>query len=394
MTTRPDPAAPLSRSAYRRALAPDLDLRPRPGDRLVALHLLAHVGLALGLGALAAAKAATWPLSALALLALPAGHSLMVAAFAAHELGHGAARFPKPVRALLVQLGWTFAIFATPTTQHHAHNQRHHKLTNTPRDPDRRLTLEELRVAKADGVAPWLFPNGAHPIPGALVGFAMSVFGYHTSLFWHSVLRTGELYDLELTDRARRRAIAEACFNGGVQLALFAASGFAGGMALYLALTYWVGASLAGAYIATNHLLCGLSDEAEQDELAAGVSLRMPEWLDRLHLRFSHHVEHHLFPGAAHGALPAVRAALEARFPERFQTLTWGEALRRLLRAPLAVADKNTLAHPDGSGARRVDFPSRDEGPFEPALTPTLLRARREAARAPDAEREPEPEVA
>lgn len=356
---------PLSRQTYRRAILPELDLSPQRRDLGVVVHLLVHLTLLVGVGLTAALHASVWPLWAIALLALPAGHSVMVAAFAAHELGHGAVRMPRRVRSVLVHLGWTFTIFATATTQNRAHNQLHHKEEASRRDPDRRLTRAEILEARGEHVVPWIFPSSAHPITGALFGFAASVFGYHVSLFWHSVLRTGQLYDLQLSAAQRRRAILEGASNGAVQIGLFALSDFSGAMALYLALTYFVGASLAGAYIATNHLLCGhVEDPRQSDVLATTVSLRVPAWLDVLHLRFSHHVEHHLFPGAPASVLPQVRRALLRRFPERFVILGWGEALRMLLRSPIAIESSNTLVHADGTGARRVDHPVFYEGSF------------------------------
>ena len=356
---------PLSRQTYRRAILPELDLSPRRRDLGVVAHLFVHLALLVGLGITAALHAAAWPLWAIALLAIPAGHSVMVAAFAAHELGHGAVRMPRRVRSVLVHLGWTFTIFATATTQNRAHNQLHHKEEASRRDPDRRLTRAEILEAGGEHLVPWIFPSSAHPITGAIFGFATSVFGYHTSLFWHSVFRTQQLYDLRLSAAQRRRAILEGASNGGVQVALFALSGFSGAMALYLALTYFVGATLAGAYIATNHLLCGhVEDPRRSDVLATTVSLRVPAWLDFLHLGFSHHVEHHLFPGAPASVLPQVRRALLRHFPERFVILGWGEALRLLLRSPIAIESSNVLVHADGTGARRVDFPVFDEESF------------------------------
>lgn len=305
-----------------------------------------------------------WPLWTVPLVALVTGHSTMLVAFASHEILHGAGALPRWLRAMLSQIGWTFALFATPTVQHYAHNRLHHKRENTERDPDRRLTAEEIRLAKAEHIGTWLFPNARHPIASALVGFGMSVFAYHMSLFWHSVLRTDELYDVRLSSRDRRRVVLEGIWNATWWIGLWALGGFSGPMALYLALTYWFGATGAGLYIATNHLLCGLSGEAQRDPLASTVSLRLPAWIDALHLRFSHHVEHHLFPHASYRDLPAVRRALRARFPDRYQELSWGEALRRLLTTPLALQDKNTTVHPDGSGATRLLFPSHDEGPL------------------------------
>jgi fatty acid desaturase len=243
----------------------------------------------------------------------------------------------------------------------------HHTVENTPRDPDRRITLDEIRLAKAEGLGVWLFPNSRHPMASALTGFAMSVFSYHMSLFWHSVLRTSEIYDMRLDARNRRNAILQALGNCAAQLAVLALSGWSWRMVAFLALQYFVGASGAGLYIATNHLLCGMTDEAHRDPLANTVSLAVPRWVDFLHLSFSHHVEHHVFPGASYHSLPAIRRALRQEFPERYRLLSWGDALRTLLGLPLVVLDKNTLVHPTGLAPRRVPFPSHDEGVFSTA---------------------------
>ena len=48
------------------------------------------------------------------------------------------------------------------------------------------------------------------------------------------------------------------------------------------------------SYIATNHMLRPLVDS--DDPLDNTLSLRTHWLVDALHWRFSHHVEHHLFP--------------------------------------------------------------------------------------------------
>jgi fatty acid desaturase len=362
----PDKQRPMRAAEYRRRIAHLVDVRAQQKSQAAVLHLVAHVALLLSIDVWVAMHLASVPLPVLALLGLLAGHSVMVAAFAAHEIGHGAGAMPVWLRKLWLQLGYAPAVFAVPTVQRKAHNQLHHTIENTPRDPDRRITLDEIRVARAEGIGVWLFPNSRHPIASAVTGFAMSVFSYHLSIFWHSVLRTGEIYDMRLDARNRRNAVLQALCNLALQLGLVALSGFSWLMVAFLALQYFVGASGAGLYIATNHLLCGMADEAHRDPLANTVSLAVPRWVDFLHLSFSHHVEHHVFPGASYHSLPAIRRALQQEFPDRYRLLSWPAALRTLLGLPLVVLDKNTLVHPSGLAPQRVPFPSHDEGRFAP----------------------------
>ncbi len=348
----------MKAAEYHKELAREVDPGSVRRDRSALVHLASHFAVALGLGIFAALHAASaWPLPLTLLLAAVAGHSIAVLAFAAHEVTHGGTPIrSRPLRLLAETAGWSFALFTTPSLQRRAHNEMHHHLANTHPDPDRRLTLDELRkIGFAARIATWLAPNSRHPVVSGIFGFSFSVFAYHTSLLVNTLFRTGEIYDMRLARRARVRLVAELMLNVGLHVSLFALAGFALPMAAYLAAVYFVGTSIAGAYIATNHLLCGQSDD-EHDPLAHTVSLRVPAWLDFLHLHFSLHVEHHLYPSLPHGALPRVREALRARFPDRYHELTFPKALRTLLGTPLAMHGHDTVGHGDGTGARPILF--------------------------------------
>ncbi len=326
----------MTASEYRAALADRLDAEAFGQDRGVLVHLAVHLAIVLACAWAAATHAALWPLWALLALGAVAGHSVGIAAFAAHEIGHGAVLAPSFLRALAEHLGWLFALFATPTLMQRAHNGMHHGFANTPRDPDRRPNLAEI-----DQVGPWvaramtwLFPNRRHPVASAILGFSAAICSYHVHLLVHTLGRTGTRYDVALGPGKRRQVLLEFCSNAGAYLGLWAASGWHPAMAAFLSLMYVTATTLDGLYIATNHTLTGQADE--HDPLAQTVSLRVPEWLDVLHLRFSHHTEHHVYPHAGPRHYPAIRTALRERFPDRYLELTWPEALGRLLASPVA----------------------------------------------------------
>ena len=117
----------------------------------------------------------------------------------------------------------------------------------------------------------------------------------------------------------------------------------------------FVATTVDGLYIATNHLLASQTDR--HDPVAQTVSLAVPAWMDFLHLRFSHHTEHHLYPGAGPANYPAVRQALMTHCPDRYHRLSFATALRTLLSCPVAIDTPDSLAHPDGSGSRTVPVP-------------------------------------
>jgi fatty acid desaturase len=344
----------MTPAQYREVLDPIVRPEKFGRDRAVLWHLAAHSTVIVGLGLLAAHVAAVWPIWAILGLAVVAGHSVGLAAFAAHEIGHGAVMKPGPLRAICETLGWLFALFATPTLMQRAHNGMHHGFANTPRDPDRRPNLDEIAMVPpvVASAMTFLFPNRRHPLISAVLGFSAAICSYHIHLLVHSVQQIGTRYDMGLPASKRRRVLAEFALNLSAYVALWLLSGRHPAMIAYLWLMYATATTLDGLYIATNHTLTGQADV--HDPVAQTVSLRIPAWLDVLHLRFSHHTEHHLYPHAGPKHYPAIRAALREKFPDRYQEMTWGQALGELVQSPLALAGTHALCDPDGASPRQV----------------------------------------
>jgi fatty acid desaturase len=118
-------------------------------------------------------------------------------------------------------------------------------------------------------------------------------------------------------------------------------------------LPIWIGYSGAMFYIYTNHLLCQMT--SINDPLLNSVSLRMPKIFDLLHLNFSYHTEHHIFPGINSDYYPMVRELLQTHYPDRFNLLDVGMAWKLLLNSPRHYKDENTLT--DWSGEKTVICP-------------------------------------
>ena len=343
---------------YRRDIKDLFTLDDYKNDLGSVAHLLVHFAIIVVSLTSAALNVDAWPWYATLACGVIAGHSGMVASFAGHEIGHGGGRMPLFIRRFLELLGWTFVLFATPTTQRKAHNVLHHGNANSPIDPDRRLMLSETEpLGESVGILEWLIPNVRHPILTRIWGFSFMIFSYHNSLLVHSLFRTGEIYDIRLGEKPRVNAMMEFTWNVGVYFALWALSGFSGIMLATLVLTYFTLSTMAALYITTNHLLSGLI-EGGNDPLATTVSVKVPAWIDFLHLNFSHHTEHHLYPTASYRALPVIKAALCERFPETYRELEWKEAIRYLMASPIVMKDANTYSHLDGSGDQTVYFPT------------------------------------
>ena len=126
-------------------------------------------------------------------------------------------------------------------------------------------------------------------------------------------------------------------------------------------LPLWIGYARAMAYIYTNHLLCPLTET--NNPLANTLSLRVPRILDLLHLNFSHHVEHHIFPGLNSSYYPLVRTLLLKHYPDHYQLLAGSEAWRRLLSTPRHYRGATTLVNWNGDRTAPVLLAAPPDGP-------------------------------
>ena len=73
------------------------------------------------------------------------------------------------------------------------------------------------------------------------------------------------------------------------------------------------------SFILTNH---SLSPRVEiNDPLVSGLSVTTPRWIEWITLRFGYHVEHHLFPAMSSRHARKVRDLVDARWPERYQSM-------------------------------------------------------------------------
>ena len=101
---------------------------------------------------------------------------------------------------------------------------------------------------------------------------------------------------------------------------------------------------IGSSYILVQHLLCPLTDKNDPLENTLGVTT-LP-FLDRIHFRFSHHVEHHFFPEMNHVELPQLRKLLMADYPNRYRCMSHLRALTLLLTTPRVYQDQATLWDP------------------------------------------------
>jgi fatty acid desaturase len=324
-------------SSYAREVRPSLPahvFEPVP-SRLAWLTL--HVALIVaGTVALAHGWGGWW---AAPLYALVIGHSFAGCAFVGHETLHGAVLRNRFGRALV---GWiSFLPFTlSPRLWVAWHNKTHHGHTmDAAIDPDAYPTLEKFQREPLTRVAD--FFSFGRSRPAGIVTLLLGFTGQSTQMLWRWAPAPG---GMEAGDR--RLAIAETV----------------AGWAVWAAVAWWLGPvkfvfafvlplmmanAIVIGYILTNHSLSPLTEV--NDPLVNSMTVTVPSLVQRLHLNFGLHVEHHLFPSMSSHYAPLVREQLLARWPDRYQSLPLMTALWQLARTP-RVYSSDTVLHDPRTG--------------------------------------------
>jgi len=267
---------------------------------------------------------------------LAVGNSYASMLLLAHEAMHGALVRSRRLQNAIACIG--FAPFLiSPTLWRVWHNEVHHGHTNEiDRDPDL-FASEAMHESMKMSRLALRFAPGAGGILSAVAPLVW--FCAHGQIvLWFLASR---MRGFERLNRHRAKT----------EVLLFAAG--------WAALAWWIGAAQAPiailapmavgncvlmSYIATNHLMRPLV--RTPDPLRSSMSVRTWPPFDRMHFRFSHHVEHHLFPAMSGAELPRVRQWLLAEASGAYVCPGHWRALWWLYRTPRTYRDETTLVDP------------------------------------------------
>lgn len=325
-------------SFYVRELKPALPPEAFEPARTRLLWLPVHLAaIVLGIVAIARGWVAGWSALPVSLLI---GASFAGLTFLAHETLHGAVVRGRATRRWLG--GCCFLPFMISARLWIAwHNVVHHGNTNGSADPDAYPRLEQYRESRTIRIlTDHLGPGG-----GRVNGLLSLVIGFTVqSAHMLFVSRARGM----LSAREQRLALIES----GLALAGWSALGWAIGwqaFAFAYVLPLVVANTVVMGFILTNHALSPLTKV--NDPLLNSLSVTTPGWIEWLTLRFGFHVEHHLFPWMSSRHAPLVRELVRERWPERYQSMPLGRALRVLHRTGRVYKGDTTL----------VDVPGGDE---------------------------------
>lgn len=353
----------ISQAEYVKKLRPFLPPEAFQPDRSKLWILIINL-LILILGWAIAAHLDQWSVYLLWLylpLAILMGNSVIVLLFSSHDLMHGSVIKNSRISQVFSLLGLAM-LWMPPSLWKTVHNKVHHNQTNSFADPDRNYLYQQPNTWGKWIQDCFVPSNEVSPI-GLILGMA-TAWGVHTFRNQTSVLffnRDSVDYvpaAFTVSPKTRWTIAGELLIVSLLHLAILAYLDF---HPLKLVLGYFlpIGLGYAGVmfYIYTNHMLCRMTDI--NDPLVNSISIRVPKLFDCLHLNFSYHVEHHLFPGINSDYYPIVQDLVRLHYPDRSDyVLEAKTAWQLLLNTPRHYLDENTFTN--WSGEQSVTCPLSD----------------------------------
>jgi fatty acid desaturase len=290
-------------------------------------------------------------------LALIMGNSIITLLFSTHDLMHGSVIKKSRWSYIISFLGLSM-LFMPPTQWKTLHNLVHHNHTNALTDPDRSYLyqqpntwgkrIQNLFVPSSEVNPFWL-------TVGMAGSWAVHDFRNLTSVLLFNRPSVDYVPSAFTVSQKDRLIIAfELLGIMAIHLSILAYLSFA---PLKIAFVYLLPIAIGHAgsmfYIYTNHFLCRMT--SVNDPLMNTLSLRVPKLVDWLHLNFSYHTEHHIFPSLNSDYYPLVQELIQTHYPERMNLLDAGEAWHLLMTTPRYYQDEVNLT--DSLGKTSVSCP-------------------------------------
>jgi fatty acid desaturase len=266
--------------------------------------------------------------------------------FSSHDLMHTKS-VKNPYTLRIVSLLGLAMLWTPPTLWKNVHNRIHHNKTNALGDPDRNFLYQQPNTW-GKWIQNLLIPsqtvNPCWLMIGMVSAWSISTFRNLTSV----LLFSGEDVHyvpaaFQVCSKERREIAFEFLIIFTLHVSILSYLQFD---ALKLVLSYFLPIALGYAgiifYVYTNHMLCRMTNL--NDPLRNSISIKVPKLFDLLHLNFSYHAEHHIFPGLNSDYYPLVQDLIKTYYPERSHYILGArEAWWMLLHTPRHYKDETTF---------------------------------------------------
>ncbi|WP_019498750.1 fatty acid desaturase family protein [Pseudanabaena sp. PCC 6802] len=278
-------------------------------------------------------------------LSVVMGNSVIVLLFSSHDLMHGSVVKNYFWQRSICLLGLSM-LWMPPTLWQAVHNRVHHNKTNSLADPDRNYLYSQPNTWGKwiqNLFVPSLLVNPVWLIAGMATAWGIYAFRNLTAVLLFNQ-ESVDYVPAAFTVRPKERAAiaGEFLLICAIHLSIWFYLQFD---AIELLLGYFlpIGLGYSGIifYVYTNHMICPMTEV--NDPLANSVSIGVPKFFDLLHLNFSYHTEHHIFPALNSDYYPIVQELLRTHYPERFHYLSASEAWHLLRHTPRHYQDARTF---------------------------------------------------
>ena len=303
------------------------------------------------------------------LLALLMGHSFAVLAFLAHEILHGTVVRQRWLQSLTAGI-CLLPHCLPPDVWRTWHNRFHHGYTGIAgKDPDSFGDPVLYRRSKFLHTILTFLPGSGYLRSGF---YFLFYFTFHVLfvLFLHS-----KKYNY-WTKQKRNRQLRLFALEVGFWVTIAVAVGPVNFFFIYL-LPLMVANTIQMLYVTTNHWLCdGEDHDHHSDPLKNSLSVKLPRFIDWLHLNTSYHTEHHLGPTINPRHAPLVYQSMVARHGKRCRRLPLFRILMMTYRTPRVHLSGSELVNID-NGAVFSTLGAEGEAPQLIAQVPVPVRRRR-----------------
>ena len=278
--------------------------------------------------------------------------------FWAHDLLHGSIVRSRRRQDAISYFG-LYPFLLSPITWRLWHVQAHHGNTQTSRDPDALVTLEEYHRTPIARLYLKLAPSSRNRL-GALPFYTLWFTLHGQEILWFGQMH--EDWKIETYRFKRKRAMLETLAVIAFWVGVCAKVGPLNSVFVVL-LPMLLGNVILMSFISTQHTILPRSTDTRGGHaLENTMSVRVPWIFEKLNLNFNHHVEHHLFPSMNYSKLPIVRRWLREHYPDEYVQPPLSQAVRAFLSTPRVYADRTKLcfpANPDDAHVDTVDIRQR-----------------------------------
>ncbi|QCN99920.1 hypothetical protein D3093_32310 (plasmid) [Azospirillum argentinense] len=327
-------------ATLRRRIMADL---PADAFRNVPSKALLFIPLgAIVLGAVWIAGSRDLPWYGLLALSVVLGQVYATSAFLAHEVLHGSVVKSRALANFLGYFG-LYPFLVSPHLWRVWHVRAHHGNTNSSRDPDVIVNLDEYRETFLARIWTRFIPCSRQRIAGTFF------FLYWFTLHGQNILWFNRHYKhWNFSDYGFRRfrasmdTLGYLLFWGGIWYILGTYNSL-----FIILIPMMIGNAILLAFIATEHTCLPRFPVGENHPLKNSVSARVPALVDKLNLNFSNHVEHHLFPTMNYSKTPLVRQWLRNNMSPHYLEPSLATCFRVLFSSPRVYCENDCLCYPD-----------------------------------------------